>query len=275
MANPPHAVSNERIPEHAERLLAGPVALGDLALAFSESTASSAEVLVEGDSFYPRMLEDIASASSSVHINQFGFRPGIVGDAFAEALIGKAAEGVPVRLVVDRRGSDPERGAQALYDRFLTGGIEVCVVRAMQARAPAGPLGRAGVVRLNLAQLGHVDHRKVTVIDGRIGWVGGAGIEDHFQDGRFHDLFVRVAGPVVAQRSWSSSPASAGSEARYRLSSSMRSFRRSGTARTRLPRSSCTTRPAGTARSPTRSSAFSTVRTRRSTSSTRTSRIGG
>jgi phosphatidylserine/phosphatidylglycerophosphate/cardiolipin synthase-like enzyme len=138
MANPPHAVSNERIAEHAERLLAGPVALGDLALAFSESTASSAEVLVEGHSFYPRMLEDIASASSSVHINQFGFRPGIVGDAFAEALIGKAAEGVPVRLVVDRRGSDPERGAQALYDRFLTGGIEVCVVRAMQARAPAG-----------------------------------------------------------------------------------------------------------------------------------------
>jgi cardiolipin synthase A/B len=37
------------------------------------------------------------------------------------------------------------------------------------------------------------------VVDGRIGWVGGAGIEDHFQDGRFHDLFVRVEGPVVAQ----------------------------------------------------------------------------
>jgi cardiolipin synthase len=32
-----------------------------------------------------------------------------------------------------------------------------------------------------------------------VGWVGGAGIEDHFQDGRFHDLFVRLGGPVVAQ----------------------------------------------------------------------------
>ena len=64
------------------------------------------------------MLEDIASASSSVHINQFGFRPGVVGDAFAEALIAKAAEGVPVRLVVDRQGSDPERGARALYERL-------------------------------------------------------------------------------------------------------------------------------------------------------------
>ena len=37
------------------------------------------------------------------------------------------------------------------------------------------------------------------IVDGRIGWVGGAGIEDHFQDGRFHDLFLRAEGPVVAQ----------------------------------------------------------------------------
>jgi len=37
------------------------------------------------------------------------------------------------------------------------------------------------------------------IVDGRVGWVGGAGIEDHFQDGRFHDLFVRLVGPVVAQ----------------------------------------------------------------------------
>jgi cardiolipin synthase len=47
--------------------------------------------------------------------------------------------------------------------------------------------------------LGHIDHRKVVLVDGRIGWVGGAGIEDHFQDGRFHDLFLRVTGPVVSQ----------------------------------------------------------------------------
>jgi cardiolipin synthase A/B len=197
--SPASNVSNDRILEHAERLVLRPVARRELALEFSESTASSAEVLVEGDSFYPRMLEDIASASSSVHINQFGFRPGIVGDAFADALIGKAAEGVPVRLVVDRQGSDPERGARDLYDRLLAAGIEICVVRATQPRAPVGPLGRAGARGWNLAQLGHIDHRKVAVIDGHVGWVGGAGLEDHFQDGRFHDLFVRVTGPVAAQ----------------------------------------------------------------------------
>ncbi len=179
--------------------MTGSVTRRDLALAFAESSASSAEVLVEGRAFYPPMLADIAAASSSVHINQFGFRPGIVGDAFADALIGKAGEGVPVRLVVDRQGSDPERGARALYERLTAAGVQVCVVRATQARARAGPLGAGAATRWNLGGLGHVDHRKLLVVDGRIGWVGGAGIEDHFQDGRFHDLFVRVNGPVVAQ----------------------------------------------------------------------------
>ncbi len=195
----PIVVPNDGIPAHARRLASEPVRRGDLALAFSESSASSVEVLVEGKTFYPPMLADIASATSSVHINQFGFRPGVVGDAFAEALVAKAAEGVPVRLVVDRQGSDPERGSQGLYERLTGAGVEVCVVRATKARSASGPLGGGGAPAWNLRGLGHIDHRKVAVIDGRIGWVGGAGIEDHFEDGRFHDLFVRVEGPVVAQ----------------------------------------------------------------------------
>ena len=176
-----------------------PVERSALALAFSESSASSVEVLVEGLAFYPRMLEDIRAATSSVHINQFGFRPGVVGDEFAEALIARATAGVPVRLVVDRQGSDPEGSTRELYDRLVQAGVEVCVVRATKARVPTGPLGRGGATGWNLRGLGHIDHRKIAVVDGRIGWVGGAGIEDHFQDGRFHDLFVRVEGPVVAQ----------------------------------------------------------------------------
>ncbi len=195
----PTTVSNDRILEHARRLAAGPVTLAALSTAFEESYASSAEVLVEGRSFYPPMLEDIASASSSVHINQFGFRPGVVGDRFAEVLVAKAAEGIPVRLVVDRQGTDPERGSQAFYERLVAAGAEVCVVRATKPRVQVGPLGAGGETRWNLRALGHIDHRKVVVVDGRIGWVGGAGIEDHFEDGRFHDLFVRVTGPVVRQ----------------------------------------------------------------------------
>ena len=192
-------MANDGIRMHAERLLAGPAELSSLALAFAESSAASAEVLVEGASFYPPMLDDIRQATSSVHINQFGFRPGIVGDEFAEVLAAKAAEGVPVRLVVDRQGSDPERGSKDHYEKLLAAGVQVGVVRAAQPRAPGGQLGAGGATGWNLSSLGHIDHRKLLVIDGRIGWIGGAGIEDHFQDGRFHDLFLRLTGPVVAQ----------------------------------------------------------------------------
>jgi cardiolipin synthase A/B len=185
--------------DEAARLLRSPVRLSDLAFEFDESVASTTDVHVEGTNFYPPMLGDIEAATSSVHVNQFGFRPGAVGDRFAEALLGKASEGVPVRLVVDRQGSDPDRSSRALYERLLAGGVEVRVVRATQLRAPSQPVVTGAPRRWNFRQLGHIDHRKVLVVDGRIGWVGGAGIEDHFEDGRFHDLFVRLTGPVVSQ----------------------------------------------------------------------------
>ena len=196
----PIAVSEQSIKEHARTLLeASQVSRADLALAFSESSASSVEVLVEGASFYPPMLEDIRAATSSVHINQFGFRPGLIGDEFAETLVAKAAEGVPVRLVVDRNGSDPEGSTRAFYDPLIAAGIKVCSSRATRVRARRRASRDRAPLRWNLSALGHIDHRKVVVVDGRIGWVGGAGIEDHFNDGRFHDLFLRVTGPVVSQ----------------------------------------------------------------------------
>jgi cardiolipin synthase A/B len=193
------AVSNESLRSYAERLLVRPVGLDGLALSFAESSASSVEVLVEGEAFYPPMLADIDSATSSVHINQFGFRPGVVGDVFADVLIRKAQEGVPVRLVVDRQGSDPEGSSREHYERLEDAGVQICVVRATKARAAVGTLGSGGTMRWNLAGLGHIDHRKIVIVDGRVGWVGGAGIEDHFQDGRFHDLFLRASGSVVSQ----------------------------------------------------------------------------
>lgn len=194
------AVANEGIAAHAARLSTAPqVRRAELALAFDRSSASAAQLHVEGRNFYPPLLADIAASSSSVHINQFGFRPGLVGDRFADALVAKAREGVPVRVIVDRQGTDPERGSRDFYRRLTESGIQVCVNRATQPRAPRGLLGADGEMRWNLHGLGHIDHRKVVVLDGRVGWVGGAGIEDHFENGEFHDLFVRVEGPVVAQ----------------------------------------------------------------------------
>jgi phosphatidylserine/phosphatidylglycerophosphate/cardiolipin synthase-like enzyme len=230
----------------AEQLARSEVKLGDLALVFEETTAATVAVHVSGRDFFPLILDDIASATSSIHINQYGFRPGEIGERFAAALLAKAAEEVAVRIVVDRVGSRPGRSG-GFYERLRAGGIDVRVVRAP----------------------GRIDHRKLFVVDGRVAWVGGAGIEDHFNDGRFHDLFVRLTGPVVAQLSSCSSPASAGSAARSRRSGSTPSSPRSRRARPRRRR--CTTRPAPTGRSRPRSQSCSPARGRRSTSSTRTS----
>ena len=194
-------VRDAELASHAERLLtASQVGYRDLALAFEESTATAAEVLVGGTSFFPRMLEDIGSATSSVHIVQFGFRPGAVGDRFAEALLAKTRDGVPCGW--SSTGTAPTRSAGRRSS--TTGWRPAACRRAWRAaRRRAGPSGRSARATARcswkLRTLGHIDHRKVLVIDGRIGWVGGAGVEDHFEDGRFHDLFLRLEGPVVSQ----------------------------------------------------------------------------
>ena len=90
------APSSNELTRRAGELLRKPVVRrSDLELVFDESSATTAEVHVEGRNFYPPMLHDIASARTSVHINQFGFRPGTIGEAFAEALLAKASPIVP------------------------------------------------------------------------------------------------------------------------------------------------------------------------------------
>ena len=65
-----------------------------------------------------------------MNVNQFGFKPGAIGEEFATALVAKASEGVRVRLVVDSLGSRPDGASRQLYERLLAGGVEVRVVRA-------------------------------------------------------------------------------------------------------------------------------------------------
>jgi cardiolipin synthase len=152
---------------------------GPLDLAWS--TAATLEPWVEGREFFPRILADVGAARSSVHILMFGWREGDVGMRMTALLERRLAEGVEVRVLVDGFGSKPFRQARAMYERLAAAGAQIEVNDFLRDEP------------------GRVDHRKLYVIDGAVVWTGGAGIEDHFEDGRFHDVMVRVTGDVVRQ----------------------------------------------------------------------------
>jgi cardiolipin synthase len=169
----------------------------DLARAWAPSTASDVEVMPEGRVFYPRMLDDIRGATTSIHIMQYGFNPGVIGDQFAPVLMEKAQAGIPVRVVVDALGSHAYSGSRRFFATLAAAGVQVMFHDLV-------PPDRHGAVgsrrfRARLWQTGRVEHRKLVMVDGTTAYMGGAGIEDHFFDGRFHDVYIRFTGPVTRQ----------------------------------------------------------------------------
>jgi cardiolipin synthase len=165
---------------------------------FAWSTAATIEPWAEGANFFPRIFADVEAARSSVHILMFGWREGEVGTQMADLLARKLADGVEVRVIVDAFGSRPNGAAEEMFTGLAEAGAQIVVNDVL-------PLDRDGLYpdgrKLDWRQdeVGRADHRKLYVIDGAIAWTGGAGIEDHFEDGGFHDVMVRVTGDVVRQ----------------------------------------------------------------------------
>ena len=170
----------------------------DAAFDFAWSTAATIEPWVEGKTFFPRIFADVEAARSSVHILMFGWREGEVGMEMAALLERKLAEGVEVRVLVDGYGSRPFGEAEEMFRRLAAAGAQIVVNDVL-------PVDRDGLYpddrRLDWRQdeVGRADHRKLYVVDGNVAWTGGAGIEDHFENGGFHDVMVRVTGDVVRQ----------------------------------------------------------------------------
>ncbi len=144
---------------------------------FAWSTAATIDPRVEGKSFFPRIFDDVEAARSSVHILMFGWREGEVGMRMTSLLERKLAEGVEVRVLVDGYGSRPYGEAEPMFRELAAAGAQIVVNDVV-------PLDRDGLYpdrRLDWRQdeVGRSDHRKLYVIDGRVAWTGGAGIEDH------------------------------------------------------------------------------------------------
>ena len=170
----------------------------DAALPFAWSTAATIDPWVEGRVFFPKIFADVEAAKSSIHILMFGWREGDVGMRMAQLLERKLAEGVEVRVILDSFGARPYEEAREMFEALAAAGAQIVVNDVF-------PLDKDGLYPDDLSldwrqdEVGRADHRKLYVIDGRVAWTGGAGIEDHFIDGGFHDVMVRVTGAVVRQ----------------------------------------------------------------------------
>jgi cardiolipin synthase A/B len=170
----------------------------DACLPFAPSTAAAIDPHVEGTEFFPRIFADVEAARSSIHILMFGWREGDVGRRMAALLERKLADGVAVRVICDSFGSRPYKQAREMFTALSRAGAHIVVNDVFPPnRRGLFPEGQRVVRQVD--ELGRADHRKLYVLDGEVAWIGGAGIEDHFEDGRFHDVMARVTGDVVRQ----------------------------------------------------------------------------
>lgn len=154
----------------------------------SITSGNRVTTLHNGDEIFPAMLDAIRGASVSITFETYIYWSGAIGQEFADALSERAGAGVPVHVILDWAGSVQMDGA------VLTQ-MEEAGARVHRYR----PLRWYHVSRLN-----NRTHRKILVVDGRVGFTGGVGIADHWtgwaQDPEhWRDIHFRVEGPVVAQ----------------------------------------------------------------------------
>lgn len=169
----------------------------DVAIPYAPATASDVQLFLNGTQFYPSMIEDIEAAEHSVHVLMFGFTPGGWGDTFADLLIARSEAGIEVRVSVDSQGSKADSRHNAFYQRMADAGIQIVINDALPVQAHGEFPDRQQTFRQD--EIGSSDHRKMLLIDGKIAWVGGAGLENHFYDGGWLDTYSRVEGDVVRQ----------------------------------------------------------------------------
>lgn len=144
------------------------------------------EVLLNGDEIFPSMLEGIASAQKTITFETFIYWSGAIGEQVASALSEKARTGVAVHVLLDWVGSQK-------MDRHYLQMLKDAGAEVIQYHKPHW----TGLGRMN-----DRTHRKLLVIDGRIGFTGGVGIAQewtgHAQDDmHWRDSHFRVTGPVV------------------------------------------------------------------------------
>jgi cardiolipin synthase len=145
------------------------------------------EILLNGEETFPAMLNAIRAAQSTVTFEAYIFREGKVADQIVDALVERCGAGVRVAILLDAHGSAnfPDRYVDALRSAGCT------IVPDFR------PLRLWNPERTNKR-----NHRRIMVVDGRVGFTGGYGVDDTWNgDGRtkghWRETNVRLEGPIV------------------------------------------------------------------------------
>jgi cardiolipin synthase len=144
--------------------------------------------LVNGNQIFPAMLGAIRSAKRSISLETYVFQDGEIARQFTEALAERAQAGVKVNVILDAQGT--QKMGQQNLERLRNAGVEVAKYHSVFWPDPRRYNNRT--------------HRKLLIIDGKIGFVGGVGIADLWTGNadspqHWRDNHYKVIGPVVAQ----------------------------------------------------------------------------
>jgi cardiolipin synthase len=170
-----HGAEDPLFPAYVAALLGGHATGGN-----------SYTVLTNGDQIFPPMLAAVEGARRRISFESYIYEKGTIGQQFTDVFIAAAKRGVLVQLVVDALGS-------SRIPREWKEGLESAGVK----------IGEFGPPRwYSLEELNYRTHRKILVVDGRIGFTGGAGLGDqwmgHAEDrDHWRDTMVRIEGPIV------------------------------------------------------------------------------
>ncbi len=150
------------------------------------------QFLTDGYQFFPSLLRDIAQARDHIHVDMYIFEDDALGRLMSDALIQKSSEGVAVRVIYDDVGCWSV--GSSFFERMREAGIEV--VPFMPVRFPRFT-----------SRANYRNHRKIIVIDGRVGYIGGMNIALRYVKGRddsretgknlWRDTMARIEGSAV------------------------------------------------------------------------------
>lgn len=143
---------------------------------------NSVKIFTEGQEKFESLFKDIKQAEKHIHLLYFGIKNDDVGKELASLLAEKSREGVEVRLLYDRLGSlfTPKK----FFRELIASGGKVCTIRPF------------------LLDINYRNHRKIVVIDGRVGYTGGMNIGRKYAGGHprrkpWRDTHLRLKGEVV------------------------------------------------------------------------------